>query len=652
MSKTAKYEMRLSLSVLDDLGINLYSSVPAVLSEVIANAWDADAELVDIQLLGDRIVITDDGHGMNLEDINERYLHVGYRRRDEGRSTTPSGRPVMGRKGIGKLSLFAIAENIKVETVRGDDAHAFLLETSEIRRIIEESQGQEAYQPSPLPLDDIDFERGTRLTLTRLRRVADGRAGGGLKKRVARRFGVLGEQHDFTVQIDGEAVTVSDRGYWAQVEYLWVIGDTDAREHCSKVSNVATLSPVVSEHNGWAVTGWLGTVKAHGAIEDEAKIVPVLARGKLVHEDLLAQVKQGGLFTKYLVGELHAEFVDSDDDPDIATSDRQSLKESDYRFSALVCYLDIQLRHIADEWRKLRRQDAANEARNFHPAIKEWFESLEADTRAAAEGLFAKVGSVAVGGDDDRLELYKHAIVAFERLRVRELLSRVESLPEGDIDSLLPILGDIDEIEEVLYGQIAAGRLDVIRRFAAIVDDDEKEKIIQAYLFDHLWLLSPSWDRATRDEQMEKRVETALEADSESLSDGERAGRLDISYRNTGGAHVIIELKRYSVKVSAAELLAQMNKYRQAAKKVLQDNYPSEDHPVMEIAIVGERPSDMSWEEIEKTFGGIHAQIRTYDELISSSLREYEEYLDATSEVSRLAALLDRLEKPEDDAPS
>lgn len=293
MTEGTPYQMRLSLSVLDDLGINLYSSVPAVLSEVIANAWDADAELVDIQLLGDRIVIVDDGHGMNLEDVNDRYLHVGYRRRDEGRSTTPSGRPVMGRKGIGKLSLFAIAEDIQVETVRDGQAHAFLLETSEIRRIIEESQGQEAYRPTPLPTDAIDFERGTRLTLTTLRKAADGRAGGGLRKRVARRFGVLGDQHDFTVQIDGETVTVSDRGYWTQIEYLWTIGETSAREHCSKVSNVETLSPVVSEDDGWSVTGWLGTVKAHGAIEDEAKIVPVLARGKLVHEDLLAQVKQG-----------------------------------------------------------------------------------------------------------------------------------------------------------------------------------------------------------------------------------------------------------------------------------------------------------------------------------------------------------------------
>lgn len=36
-----KYTMSLSLNVLNHLGINLYSSIPAVLSEIVANSWDA-----------------------------------------------------------------------------------------------------------------------------------------------------------------------------------------------------------------------------------------------------------------------------------------------------------------------------------------------------------------------------------------------------------------------------------------------------------------------------------------------------------------------------------------------------------------------------------------------------------------------------------
>ena len=116
------YHMTLSLNLLNHLGINLYSNVPAVLSETVANAWDADAESVDIVIdKGEgTIVITDDGHGMDLADINGKYLTVGYRRRDSGNqgATSPKlKRPVMGRKGIGKLSLFSIARDIRIYTI-------------------------------------------------------------------------------------------------------------------------------------------------------------------------------------------------------------------------------------------------------------------------------------------------------------------------------------------------------------------------------------------------------------------------------------------------------------------------------------------------------------------------------------------------------
>lgn len=68
--------MTVSLSVIDHLGSGLYSSIPAVLSEAVANAWDADASQVsiDIDLDHSHIMIIDDGIGMDEEDIYEEYI--------------------------------------------------------------------------------------------------------------------------------------------------------------------------------------------------------------------------------------------------------------------------------------------------------------------------------------------------------------------------------------------------------------------------------------------------------------------------------------------------------------------------------------------------------------------------------------------------
>ena len=114
---SSEYRMSISLNVLNHLGLHLYSNTPAVLSEVIANAWDADATTVKVNfdLDAKTITVTDDGHGMDLDDINQKYLYVGFEKRAGGQTRTPSGRRLpMGRKGIGKISLFSIARRFGI----------------------------------------------------------------------------------------------------------------------------------------------------------------------------------------------------------------------------------------------------------------------------------------------------------------------------------------------------------------------------------------------------------------------------------------------------------------------------------------------------------------------------------------------------------
>ena len=61
MSNSSKYQMTINFNILNHLGINLYSNVPAVLSEIVANSWDADATKVDIEMENGKITITDNG---------------------------------------------------------------------------------------------------------------------------------------------------------------------------------------------------------------------------------------------------------------------------------------------------------------------------------------------------------------------------------------------------------------------------------------------------------------------------------------------------------------------------------------------------------------------------------------------------------------
>ena len=190
MAENGPYHMTLSLNVLNHLGLNLYSNVPAVLSEVVANSWDADAQIVDIEIdvENETIVITDDGHGMDQNDVNEKYLYVGYeRRKTPGGATTPRfKRPAMGRKGIGKLSLFSIANTIEVQTVKDGNKSAFRMILQRIRDTIE-SEDHGTYYPEPVDVDAVEIDRGTRIILTDLKKKLY-QTEVALRRRLARRF--------------------------------------------------------------------------------------------------------------------------------------------------------------------------------------------------------------------------------------------------------------------------------------------------------------------------------------------------------------------------------------------------------------------------------------------------------------------------------
>lgn len=142
-----EYTLDIDLNVLNHLGLNLYSNVPAVLAELIANAWDADASRVDVSVKEQRekkrIIIQDNGCGMNDADLREKFLTVGYQRRNPGSGdqTPGKGRPVMGRKGIGKLSVLSIAKKVYVYTKKEDtDLLAIELDVEKIQEAIEKNK--------------------------------------------------------------------------------------------------------------------------------------------------------------------------------------------------------------------------------------------------------------------------------------------------------------------------------------------------------------------------------------------------------------------------------------------------------------------------------------------------------------------------------
>ncbi|MFT4734772.1 MAG: signal transduction histidine kinase [Arcticibacterium sp.] len=111
---------------LDMLGRQQIAGIPTALSELFKNAHDAYADNVEVDYIRKKnlLILRDDGLGMTRDEFEERWLTIGTDSKfvDENSISLPSvnqskaPRPVMGEKGIGRLSIAAIGPQVLVLT--------------------------------------------------------------------------------------------------------------------------------------------------------------------------------------------------------------------------------------------------------------------------------------------------------------------------------------------------------------------------------------------------------------------------------------------------------------------------------------------------------------------------------------------------------
>lgn len=649
----------INLSVLEDLGINLYGNVPAVLAEMVANAWDADATTVKIEYdeTKDEIIVRDNGIGMTRAELQDYYLTVGHKRRLAGRTKTPIlKREPMGRKGIGKLSAFSIAEIVEVETIKDGEKTAIRMNVADIKKEIQRAQASTggvtqragAYRPKVID-GNWDFRKGTRIRLRKIRKQRV-HVGDDLRRRLARRFFILGAQNKFDIFVLGKKIEASDRGYVNLVQYAWTFGMKWSDPLVQRMRNLGVLVQNVSlTDKDASVRGWIGTVRNSGSLSDVgANAIMLIVRGKLAVPDILPRLRVGELATKYLVGEIHADFLDKDTEDDIATSDRQGFVEDDQRFQKLMKTAHRLVREAVNGRKRQKESEAEETAIALLPPLADWLESLNSDRREAARNLMASINSIYTDDDEAKKEHFRQAIIAHQVFDARGQLKRLGEIADtANVQTVLDAFNQFDQYEAALYYGVASVRVDVIRTLRdRIATKKNLESLVRDYLADHLWLLDPSWDRATEPVEIETTVKKYLDQAASALPRKQRDARFDLVYRRSSTRHVVVELKRYARKVTVGELVDQISKYSDALVKALTRAKQPATQPEI-VCLIGPEQDFLATEadrqNAENTLRANNGRIMTYDEMIDNALRAYSEFLLAEEKKNTLVALLQKI---------
>jgi hypothetical protein len=235
-SEKRRFNFEISLSILNQLGRNLYRSFITILGEVISNSWDADAMNVHIYIdkNNNSFFIKDDGIGMSADDFQSKFLKIGYTKRIEG-TTSPKGRRYIGRKGIGKLAMLSCAEKITVISKKhGENYVGGVIDNSGLDKAIKDN-----FMPNEYVLKEWEsdiFDKYTKNhdkgTIIYFENIKDGikHSLDFLKKIIALYFRFSLLDNDFTIFIDDEEITLDClNDLISNTEFLWRINDLSFR---------------------------------------------------------------------------------------------------------------------------------------------------------------------------------------------------------------------------------------------------------------------------------------------------------------------------------------------------------------------------------------------------------------------------------------
>lgn len=550
------FEMLFDISTIKHLGLQMYSTLPPVIGELVANAWDADAELVEITVPTDpinpsksEIVVSDDGTGMSDVDIRKAYMIVGRDRRksDDDAPSPKHGRNVIGRKGIGKFSAFGIAGEIEVETVKDGDISRFIMNYDELEAAAEDRQFK---MPPLAPTGTL--KKGTRVTLRKIVKFRDRRISVQVLRRgLARRFAIIGPKNMFTVEVNGKAISPTERNLQRLLDK-----DADGKPYLWKFEDIE-----IEPDTGWTVSGWIGALSRTTELKDGIQRgIAIMARGKLVQEPFVFDAVVGQQFAlSYLIGELHAEFVDAAEDT-IGTT-RNSLVWDTEVNTALKKWGQNAVNRIAREWADKRKADNDRELA-ANPLYTEFVREAE------------RFGSTRVKKVADRLvrEVIKNNPLAdpkeqepiiqmfldyMEFDEFRDLAEEVAESGIQDIPKLLELFREWEVVEAKEMMRVTEGRIQTIQKLQELIKENALEvPILHNFLKEFPWVLDPRWTLVAD----EKRYSDLLRGEfpDDGLPEGDR--RIDFLCVSEGDVVVVVEIKRPQFRASDPAL-AQIQEY-------------------------------------------------------------------------------------------
>jgi len=587
MKKSAKFDV--STRLLDHLGLSAYNSIAKSITELVANAYDADARSVEIVIpisisSASAVRLRDNGTGMSRSDVEQKFLLIGRNKRLDGERTT-SGRLKIGSKGIGKLAGFGVANHIEIQSRKNKKEVSFVLDRSDFEK--------------KNFLSDINIEitetkskaaNGTEIILKKLNKEITLPSPDELRRHIFRSLPISAT---FSVSVNGVQCSASDV---AGKKYNFK----------KKISSV-------------------GTITGYYVLADRRQPRPGLAvrvRGRVVEEPSLFGIntKEHGYFTaEKIAGEVNADFLDPEGGSsgvDLISTARDGFVEDSPIVQEFQNYTREFLREIINGVEKKETKRRADVLLKL-PAIKARIDKMPPHIQGAVTKVVRSLVPKLKSNDHETKKLIEWILKYYESNALRELMDAIVASDASDIRKLSSLVSDwglrqVREIAELIKSQVS-----IVSKLEKMISVAGKREIdLHKLVEQNLWLIRDGLELWSSD----KPLKVLLDGHIAKVYRNKKNLRPDLVCRSqsNGRDAVVLEFKRPSESIDA-DHITQALKY----KGIIEASRPNIR---MELFVVGSKytaEAKALKEQLEKT----DLKFWSYSEILQKARQRYEDVL-------------------------
>ena len=625
-----KLELIIQPRVIDHLGIKMYQKPVDVISEFIANAWDADSEIVHVKLTNNLIEIIDKGNGMTFEECQSYFLTVGRDRRADTQSevSQEKKRPVLGRKGIGKFAGFGIAETILVDTTSKENGERTKFEMN-IQSIIEHDERNESKKTITIkaydePKEERKTQHGTMITLTGVKLDADLSTINEFKTELSRRFLLTQFYDDFSVFINGKELPES---FNDDMEFIFPRDLTEDEK--KKTPNLLLV-----DEKGWAEETFRGKKIQWrvGFYEDTIKVeelrgISIFVKGKLAQKPFLFDLA-GGISgqnaIEYMTGQVRMDFID-EGNADLIATERQRINLQGELGKAIREWGIEKIKVLSSIWKQRRSEKRLRELNDKISGFRDRLDALPSTERKTVESVLKKIASFPRLGKKRFHDWCNDILTSWEKGRLRDLITKISETKDITEQEFIDLLNEADVLTALNIAESIKTKILAIGGLKQRVKTGELENKVRDYIYEKPWIIHPKWESYKKERSVKNLLE---DLGTTHLSSEIFNGRVDLAL-SSGNNLLIVEFMRPGLEVDHNHL-DRINDYVIEIKERLFSHTGGIITRLEAAYLIADRKKDSTLvkRKMEQLESHENISLMTWDGLIQQAIKQWEEYLE------------------------